>query len=136
MTTTTKKEDKGAQGATASQTKTNGTTVHPATEKVSVKPKSIEEQMKFFDGLSHLVKTKRVLEKHREVVASLTVPAGELEKFDTEKRYGVGITLHDDAGNEYEVTNPKLVNELQEYLRATIDRKIAEFDQKILLYGN
>ncbi len=131
MSNTTKKEDKGIQGMTTSQTKTNGEATATKTA-----PKTVEEQMKFFDGLSQLVGIKRRFEKHREAVAKLVVPTEALEQFDTDRRYNVGITLHDDAGNEYEIINPKLLKEMQEHLLATLDTKLVEFDQKIMEYGN
>lgn len=152
MTTTTKKEGKGTQGVNASQTKAatpasakpaNGTTVPAKTGTVAIplhkptgKPQSIEEQMKFFDGLASLVSIKRRFEAHREAILELHVSDEELAKFGAEKRTVAKILLIDESDNEYAITNPLLVQETQEYLVTTLDRRIDECDRKIMAYAS
>jgi hypothetical protein len=153
MKTTTQKEVKGTQGVNASQAKAaatatnakpvNGSAV-PATKTEAViplhkpagKPLTIEEQMKHFDGLAQLVTMKRRVEKHKEIVQELQVSDEELAKFETDKRTTASIILCDDEGNEYEISNPVLVREVQIYVTHSLDRKIAEYDNKIMSYGN
>ncbi len=148
MNTTIKKEDKGTQGVNASQTKSNGkhapaeVQVVKPVEKLPIaspvlngKPKTIEEQMKYFDGLAILVSIKRRFETHREAVVELTISEEELVKFETEKRYGVRISLHDESNNEYAINNAKLVKDVQTYLLNLLNARIEEYDQKIMLYG-
>ena len=152
-----KTEEKGTQGVNASQTKgndpktngqataakTNGATTTPKTEEKPAVPKvngfkqkTIEEQMKFFDGLATLVNIKRRCETHKQAISDMSFPDEELTKFETEKRYGIRITLHGDDNDDYVINNPKLVKEVQTYLLNVIDGKIAEYDEKITLYGN
>lgn len=154
MTTTTKREVKGTQGVNASQTKataTTNTTAKPANgttvpevkaaatvppHKPTGKPQNIEDHIKYFDGLAQLVTMKRRVEKHKEIVEELHVSDDELARFETDKRTTASITLCDDDGNEYEISNPLLVKEVQMYVTHSLDRKIAEYDNKIMSYGN
>ncbi len=143
MSTTTKNGVKGTQGVNASQTKTNGTTANgTAAPKMNGKEAEapakltpIEEQLKFFDGLGRLVSFKRRYEAHRKALAELAMPDEELAKFETDRRHGIRVVIHADDGADYEINNPKLVQEVQQFLIGTLDRKIAEYNNKIIEYG-
>lgn len=153
MTTATKKEVKGTPGVNASQNKTNGKqngkavngTAIPAAKqevfdasvyKPTSKPQTIEEQMKFFDGLAFLVKKKRVLEKHKEAIAELELPDEVNDKFSNEKNGQIVITLMDCNGEEYEITNAKLVQDTRDFLAHIVEKEITDCEQKIMQYGN
>ena len=142
MNTTTKKEVKGTQGATTSLTKKteparNGTAVNGELQKETstTKSKTIEEQMKYFDGLSSLVSIKRRFETHKEALLELTISDEELVKFETEKHHGLRIILRDENNHTYEINHPKLVKDVKGFLLTTLDGKITEYNQKIMLYG-
>jgi len=153
MTTTIKREVKGTQGVNASQTKTattatnakpaNGTAVPAAKPETVIpphkpigKPQTIDEQMKYFDGLSQLVSIKRRFEAHKEAILELHVSDDELAKFGAEKRTVAKIMLIDESDNEYAITNPLLVQEVQGHLVNVLDRRIAKKKKKIMTYGN
>lgn len=128
MTATIKKEDKGVQGTTASQTKSHGD-VSKGTLK------TVEEQIKFFDGLALLVKKKRVLERHKEALGKLELPDEVHESFGASGTNDITISIEDSTGKEYQITNTKLVQELRAFLVEKVGSEIAVCDSKILSYG-
>ncbi len=152
MKTTTKKEVTGTQGVNASQNKAtasnnakpvNGTAVPAAKTEAVVplhkplgRPQTIDEQMKYFDGLSQLVSIKRRFEAHKEAILELHVSDDEIAAFGAEKRTVAKIMLIDENDNEYTINNPLLVQEVQMHLVNVLDRRLADCNHKILNYGN
>jgi len=92
--------------------------------------------MKFYDGLSVLVKKKRVLEKHKEALAGLELPDEVHDKFSNANNGNITITISDCNGDEYEIINPKLVQETRNFLTQIVDTEIQSCDHKIMTYGN
>lgn len=99
------------------------------------KPKTLEQQINHFLGLEKLVNTRRKFETHLKKVKTITIDDEDLQKFETGNNYGIRIELHDDNRNEYNITNPRLVKEMQEHLVKLITNKLEEYDHLILTYG-
>lgn len=99
-------------------------------------PKTLEEQINHFLGLEKLMNIKRKLNTHLEKVSALTIEDEELKKFETGNKYGVRIELHDDERNEYSITNPRLVKELQEHLIKLIEEKIEDYNTQIINFNS
>ena len=99
------------------------------------KPKTLEEQINFFLGLEKLMNVRRRLETHLEAVQELEIEDEELTKFETGNNYGIRIELHDNNRREYNITNPRLVKEMQSHLISLLEAKIEEHDKQILTYG-
>jgi hypothetical protein len=151
MKTTVKKEVKGTQGVNASQTKPATATTNnakPAStaaaakaetvplHKTGSKPRTIEDHIKHFDGLAQLVTMKRRVEKHRDKVRDLEVSDVDIADYDAGKAAIACITLCDDQGREYEIDHPLLVKEVQRFIGNSLDRKITDYDQKIMAYAS
>lgn len=103
--------------------------------KVAPWPKTLQEQITFFLGLEKLMNVRRRLETHLEAVQELEIADEELAKFETGNTYGVRIELHDSKHGEYNITNPRLVKEMQNHLISLLETKIEEHDTQILTYG-
>ena len=98
-------------------------------------PKTLQEQITFFLGLEKLMNIRRRLETHLEAVQELEIEDEELTKFETGNNYGIRIELHDNNRREYNITNPRLVKEMQSHLVRLLEAKIEEHDIQILAYG-
>lgn len=105
------------------------------TPKQQPQPKTLEQQINHFLGLEKLVNTRRKFETHLKKVKTITIDDEDLQKFETGNNYGIRIELHDDNRNEYNITNPRLVKEMQEHLVKLITNKLEEYDHLILTYG-
>lgn len=101
---------------------------------VREEPKTLQEQITFFLGLEKLMNVRRRLETHLEAVQALEIEDEELTKFETGNNYGIRIELHDSNRKEYNITNPRLVKEMQNHLISLLEAKIEEHDKQILTY--
>lgn len=124
------------------------TTVQPETKKVEETavvdekamvplpklPKTISEQLAYFEGLESLVNQKRKLEKHHKAVTGLKLTNAELDKFEHDG-HGLQIRLLDGQHNEYAIANPRLVKEMRDYLLNVLSAKVAELEERILNYS-
>ena len=126
-TTTPKSEEK----------KTDPKVVSPATPKVielPKKPKTIEEQLKHFEGLEKLINNRRILAQHLNKINGLEIDDDDLEFIENEHNDWIAIRLMDRSGNSYEIEAPALVRELQQDLIKRVENKLGLYDQKILAY--
>lgn len=126
-TTTPKSEEKKADPK-ASPTP-------PKVVEMPPKPKTLKEQIEFFLGLEKLMNIRRRFETHLEAVQALDIEDEELKQFETGNTYGVRIELHDSQRREYNITNPRLVQEMQNHLISLLEGKIKDHDHQILTYG-
>ncbi len=85
--------------------------------------------------MEKLVNIRRRFATHLDAVKELEIEDEELTKFETGNNYGVRIELHDNKRREYNITNPKLVQEMLAHLTGLLEAKITEYDQQILTYG-
>jgi hypothetical protein len=97
--------------------------------------KTLDEQLQFFLGLERLVNIRRRFEAHLEVVKALEIEDEDLTKFETGNNYGVRIELHDNNRREYNITNPRIVKEMQNHLLGLLEGKINDYNTQILTYG-
>lgn len=138
---TTKTTGNGNAGVTT-QPK-NGAAVKPTTgqpkqlteaEKADLERKArLEEQQKYFDGLTNLTSMRGRYEYHKKAVNRLTIDDEEMEQFET-KMGRLGIIIKDSNGGSYDIQHPYLVKLVCEFITNHFDQKIAECEDKILNY--
>ncbi len=106
----------------------------PKVVELPPKPKTIEEELKHFEGLEKLIRNRRILAKHLTKINSLEIDDEDLLEFENTKNDWIKIELMDRDGENYEIDAPVLVRELHLDLIKRVESKIAMYDQKILAY--
>lgn len=99
------------------------------------KPKTIEQQLEYYDGLEKLVKRRRILDTHLKHINTLNIDDTDLDHFENVNREWVKITLTDRDGDDYTIEQPVLVRELHTDLIKRVEAKVALYDERILTYG-
>jgi hypothetical protein len=129
-TTTPKSEEKAVE---SKPTPTPPVTA-PKVVEMPKKPKTIEEQLKHFEGLEKLIKSRRILAQHLGKINYLEIDDDALEFIENEQNDWIGLKLIDRAGRIYEIEAPALVRELHQDLIKRVENKLGLYDQKILAY--
>ncbi len=127
-TTTPKSEEKATEPKTVPPTP-------PKVVETPPKPKTIEEQLKHFEGMEKLIKSRRILAQHLGNIKGLEIDEDALEFIESEQNDWLSIKLMDRSGRTYEIEAPALVRELQQDLIKRVENKLAQYDQKILAYN-
>lgn len=135
--TTPKVIGNGTQGVTPqtnTSAKSNPAVTATPTAEQKTKPKTLKEQLAYFEGMEELVERRRNYDGHLTVVKGLTISKAHAQEFELSDTYGLKIELYDSDRRSYKIAHPKLVAEMRDHLIKLIEGKMAEIDAEIIAY--